>query len=347
MTLSDAVKKAELIQAGEIHIPRNIILPWFPSKSVSGPDAGKPSFVFSFGNTRVKLCVNRRKESEFKLREKNGTKNIFQIYKNSDLYLDNVRIVPILLHAPNQAFINICDECVYDCKFCAINDVEKHRKKSHNDRELSRLILKASKESSFESAAITSGVSAVPGKTIARMVRIIQDVRDALGGVQIGVEPYTTSTTDIDKLKDAGATELKLNIQTYDKKIFKKICPQLDFDGILNAIKYGVSVFGRNKVCSNIIVGLGETDKNVLDGVEQLAKFGAVATIRSIRINEHNRRKISNVLGCRVASVRGERLVRLALEQKKILKKYHLTTNKFKTMCHKCGCCDIVPGLDV
>lgn len=347
MTLSNAIKKAELIQAGEIYIPRNIALPCFPSKSVSGPDAGKPSFVFSFRNMRVKLCIDRRKELEFVLREKNGTKNIFQIYRKDNLFLDNVRIVPTLLHAPNQAFINMDTKCIYDCKFCVINELENYRKKCYNDGELSKLILKASKDNSFESVAITSGVAAIPEKTVDRMVHIIKEVKDALGDVQIGAEPYTTNTADIDKLKIAGATELKLNIQTYDMYIFKKICPQLDYNGILNAIKYGVSVFGRNKVCSNIIVGLGETDENVLEGVKKLARFGAVATIRGIRINDYNRKNLSDALGYKVVNLDGKRLVHLALEQKKILKRYRLTTRMFKTMCHKCGCCDVVPGVDV
>jgi biotin synthase-related radical SAM superfamily protein len=347
VTLSNAIKKAELIQAGEIYIPRDVILPCFPSRSASGPDAGTPSLVFSFENMHLKLCINRRKKLDFALRKKDPTKNIFQIYRKGNLYLDNVRIIPILLHAPNQAFVNIEDKCVYDCKFCVINEMETPRKKCHDDKDLLALLLKASKENSFESIAITSGVSTTPWKTIDHMVQIIEEVKDTLGDVHIGVEPYTTNTTDIDKLKSAGATELKLNIQTYDRSIFKKICPELDYDGILNALKYGANIFGRNRVCSNIIVGLGETDKNVLGGVEQLAKFGAVATIRGIRVSEHNRKKLSNALGHEVVNADGKRLVHLALEQKKILEKHRLTTRVFKTMCHKCGCCDIVPGLDV
>ncbi|RLF29085.1 MAG: biotin synthase, partial [Thermoplasmata archaeon] len=39
--------------------------------------------------------------------------------------------------------------------------------------------------------------------------------------------------------------------------------------------------------------------------------------------------------------------LRLAVEQKKVFKKYGLTPETFKTMCHRCGCCDIVPFIDL
>ena len=48
-----------------------------------------------------------------------------------------------------------------------------------------------------------------------------------------------------------------------------------------------------------------------------------------------------------MAPIAEERLVRLAQEQKRILEEHGLTTLTFQTMCHSCGCCDIVPFRDV
>ena len=42
-----------------------------------------------------------------------------------------------------------------------------------------------------------------------------------------------------------------------------------------------------------------------------------------------------------------EQLVFLAEKQKQILENYNLNTKLFKSMCHKCASCDIVPGVDI
>ncbi len=76
-----------------------------------------------------------------------------------------------------------------------------------------------------------------------------------------------------------------------------------------------------------------------------LAKIGCVATIRPLRINNINREPMLNAIGS-IPELTPERLVHLAGEEKKILMKYGLTTLNFKTMCHACRCCDIVPFVD-
>ena len=100
-------------------------------------------------------------------------------------------------------------------------------------------------------------------------------------------------------------------------------------------------------MCSNLIVGLGETDVELLAKVEELAKRGIVATLRGVRVNELNSRKLKNALGFLPEPVKAERLLSLAQKQKEILEKHGLTTSKFETMCHKCRCCDIVPQQDL
>ena len=79
--------------------------------------------------------------------------------------------------------------------------------------------------------------------------------------VPIGVEPYISSISQIDSLKAAGATEIKINMETFDADIFKKVCGMLDMDWILECIGHACEVFGRGKVTSNIIIGMGETDE--------------------------------------------------------------------------------------
>ncbi|UCE74973.1 MAG: radical SAM protein [Methanomassiliicoccales archaeon] len=339
-----AKKKAELIHYGKIYVPDSIKLPYPLSSSTAGPGAGKKAFALSFGGTRLKLGFSKDKDSKFSLK-KNG--DGFQIIKDKEVYVHDVEIIPTLLHAPNQAFVNLRDGCIYSCSFCATPILDEAKKKTVSPEQIVNMILKASNQEDFQSVAITSGIVGSPAKTLDEILWVVKKVKENLGEVEIGVEPYVSEAKDIQRLHDAGATEIKINIESYDRDIFNRICPELDYDHILKMLKEAAMLFGRGKVTTNILVGLGESDNNVLDGVEYFAKRGVVAVIRILRLNDYNHRRIVDALGHDVEKVPLERMMDLAIKQKGILERYGLSTMSFKTMCHKCGCCDIVPFKDV
>jgi len=334
--------KAELLAGGAVSIPRDFRLPFLPSRSTAGPGAGSTSVVFSFGGTRAKKAISRDK-GEFEL-TKDG--NSLSILRDDKPMIKNVTLIPTLLHAPYQAFVNIESRCIYDCKFCNTPRLLPNATKNLNDDKIVQMILEASKKEGFESVAITSAVFESPTATVERMAGLVQRVRELLPRTPIGVEPFVTRPDEIDLLKDAGADEIKINIEIFDRDIFDKVCAKMDFDLILHAINHSCEVFGRNKVCSNIIFGLGETDENVLEGVKVLANMGAVASLRALRKNEHNVSELEKALG-RLEPVTPDRMLQLAREQKKILRRHRLTPLAFKTMCHACLSCDIVPFWDV
>ncbi len=350
LQLGVARKKAELISEGVILIPPGLRVPYPMSRSTAGPGAGTRGLVFELdGTTRVKLSVLKQNRTKFELRQKDHGENSYQIYKDNELFIENVRIIPTLLHAPSQAFINIASDCIYDCKFCASPQLDRtHQKPQFTNRKWAELIIKAAENNSFESVAITSAVPCSPERTVGDMLEIIELIKSELGGsVPIGVEPYVTDLAELDKLHEAGATELKLNIQSFDRDIFAKICPGLDYDNIMKCLEYGVKVFGRNKVCSNLIIGLGESDESVLECIEFIAGLGAVVNLRAVRVNDFNKQELAKALGHALPPVTPERLLELAKAQHEIFDKFDLKTTEFDTMCHKCGCCDIVPQQDI
>lgn len=342
VTPETARKKAELLAGGPVSLPKNFRLPFLPSRSTAGPGAGTTSVVFSFGGTRAKKEITREK-SEFELIERDGK---LSIQRAGQLFIDSVSLVPTLLHAPYQAFVNIDSNCMYDCKFCASPRLEHDATKNLTDDKIIDMIRDASRRDGFESVAFTSGVVGSPLQTVERMARLVRRTRDLLPNVPIGVEPYVSRPQEVDILKEAGADEIKINIETFDRDIFEKVCGDMDFDHILHAILHSCEVFGRNKVCSNIIFGMGESDENVIEGVRVLANEGAVATLRALRRSEFNVPELEKVLGG-IEPVGPERMIRLAREERKVLEDHGLTTLAFKTMCHACLSCDIVPFWDV
>lgn len=334
--------KAELLAGGHVTLPDGFRLPFPASRSTAGPGAGSASSVFAFGGTRAKKAVSRE-PGEFFLAVEGGR---LSITKHGETFIDEVELVPTLMHAPYQAFVNIESGCIYDCKFCNSPRLPRDATKDLTDDKIVEMVLDASGRDGFRSVAFTSAVAVSPSMTVRRMAGLVRRVREQLPGVPIGVEPYTTRPDEVDMLKDAGADEIKLNIETFDRDLFEKVCGDMDLDNILHAVNHAGEVFGRNKVCSNIIYGLGETDDNVLEGVRVLANMGAVATLRALRRDETNFEALEAALGA-LEPVGPDRMLSLAIEEKAILVRHGLSTLAFETMCHACLSCDIVPFWDV
>ncbi|UCE80928.1 MAG: radical SAM protein [Methanobacteriota archaeon] len=339
----EAVKaKAELLAGGAVKIAKGFRLPFSPSKSTAGPGAGLPEIVISFGDTRAKKVVSRT-EGEFELIEDGES---LTIVRGSDVVVDDVYLQPTLHHAPFQAFINIDSSCIFNCVFCNAHRLEHYATKNLTDDKIVNMAVLAASSDGFAGIALTSGVPQTQDDVTERMSNIVRKIRAALPDTPIGVEPYVTHPRQIDDLKAAGATEIKLNIETFDPDIFEKACPGRDYSGTLHAINHACRVFGRNRVCSNIIFGLGETDDCVVQGARVLANMGAVATLRALRLNKANASEIMASIGS-LQPVTADRMLALARKHKVVLKDHDLTPLTFKTMCHACLSCDIVPFWDL
>lgn len=348
-------KKAKLITAGEVYLEPGTRLPYYPSKSTGGPDAGRISITLALEPTKtllIKLALTDDPEAPYKLSSKDPDESTgtvegkFQILHEDQVFIDGVLPVPTLLHAPGQAFINLTPECIYNCLFCASPELgENARVKARNLDEWVDIILDASKRPGFRSVAITSGVPVSPGKTVDDIVYVVKKVRAALPDTPIGVEPCIDDLDDIRRLHQAGTTELKINIQTYDPALFELICPGLDLDFIMKALEESVSIFGRNRVCSNLIIGLGESDESVRAGIEHLSRLGVVVNLRVLRLNDYNRPKLRKLLPSGVPEpVEHTRLMYLVRFQGEMFEAHGLSAEEFHTMCHRCGACDIDPG---
>ena len=325
-------KKAELILAGTLVLHDSVKLPFPLSKSTAGPGAGQTSIMIGFQGTRVKLQASRDcGDSPFMVRSDQG----YSITKFGRTFLDNVDIIPIKIHAPNQAFINIDATCRFGCLFCSSPDIANYVRPS-NDWWIERIIT-AANEGSIESIAITSGIPTSIEDTIEDFIAIMDGVRDL--GLPIGVEPYVDDIKYIDRLWEGGASELKLNIQSMDRGIFDIMCPHLEFDIILKMLSYGVTKFGKNRVSSNIIIGVGETDDNVVRGLETLAGLGVAGVLRTLHLHSTNKERLHKRLN--IQPLTKERLLYLHKEQTRIFLEHGLETERFKTMCFPCKGCDL------
>lgn len=132
------------------------------------------------------------------------------------------------------------------------------------------------------------------GYSMARQGRTgcVHRIQDPWGCIRIG-----RGREHVQRLNDAGADEIKLNLQCSTRELFSRICPDLDYDGIRQRIVDAVEIFGRGRVVINIIYGFGETDEELYDAIRGICELGAIPTVRALRINKFNRSTLEGILG--------------------------------------------------
>jgi biotin synthase-related radical SAM superfamily protein len=329
MTHMNAEIKAELLARGKVDVERSLLPP--PSRSTAGPGTGLRSIFFKSGGHRVRLEIDAA--SPLKMVRQDGDVVILQDNKE----LVRGQIDPIVAHCPGQTYITISEQCRYDCKFCS---VPKFQGTIKTLDQVLAIVEKAKSGGNLKTIAFTSGVATTPENEIDRVVAYVQAVKKY--HVPVGVAVYPTEDSS-QRLKDAGVTEVKYNVETMDREIFDRVCTgrkgqSLDF--ILTSLRDAVTVFGKNRVSSNIIIGLGETDECVRKGVEYLAKMGVIPVLRPITLSPYRQGEIS------ATRPSAGRLLKLAKMTRDILEKYHLDTGVSKTMCLPCTGCDLTPGRD-
>lgn len=84
----------------------------------------------------------------------------------------------------------------------------------------------------------------------------------------------------IDKYKEAGYRTIAMNLEIWDKNIYKTICPGKveqcgGWDHWVEALKYASKVFGHGRVRCGFVAGL-EPKKSLLEGVEFMASNGII-----------------------------------------------------------------------
>ncbi|ACL16507.1 radical SAM protein [Methanosphaerula palustris] len=325
-----AETKALLISIGSADMDSTLLPADLKTVATAGPGAGGTSFFIRSGTHRVRLSL--KKESPLKVipwREGVGVERDGHIIAYGTLELP-------LCHCPEQAYITVSERCIYNCKFCPVPLLDGRIKTID---EITALVDAAVTRGTVKAISLTSGVSESPEKEAQYMVKIVRHLRERYD-LPIGVSIYPTPTSTED-LYAAGAAEIKYNVETMDPSIFDRVCPELSLDKILLALKGAVKIFGRNHVSSNFIIGLGESDACVLEGVETLASMGVIPNLRPI--SPHPLRKGEIV----VERPSPERLLKLTGINKAALDRHGLDVMKAQTMCLPCTGCDLTPHRDL
>jgi biotin synthase-related radical SAM superfamily protein len=325
-----AETKALLISIGNADIDPRLIPADFKTTATAGPGAGGTSFFIRSGSHRVRLSI--KPESSLKVIPwKKGV----AVTKEGRVIAYGTLELP-LCHCPEQAYITVSERCIFDCRFCPVPKLNGRVK---TIGEITALVEQANARGNLWAISLTSGVAESPEKEAKYMTDIVRQLA-ARFDLPIGVSIYPTETSTED-LKAAGAVEIKYNVETMDPAIFKRVCPGLSLDYILSALENAVRIFGKNRVSSNFIIGLGETDECVREGIETLSGMGVIPNLRPI--SPHPLRK-GEIMVERPSPYRLMFLTRL---NKSALERHGLDVRVSQTMCLPCTGCDLTPQRDL
>ncbi|AEH60249.1 Radical SAM domain protein [Methanosalsum zhilinae DSM 4017] len=319
--------KAELISIGSVDIDESAL--GDISIPTAGPGAGKKAFFFRSGNRRVRLSVNH--DSPLKAV---AIGEGITIYRN-DREIARGHLEHELVHCPRQAYITVSEKCIFDCKFCPVPKLGGRVK---TFEEVMSILEMAYSTGNLDSISITSGIYDSPEGEVERVARIVRESRKY--EVPIGVSVYPTEESSR-ILKQAGASEIKYNVETMDCDLYSEVCPDQDLDYTLNKLEEAVELFGKNRVFSNFIIGLGESDDSVISGIRKLASLGVIPILRVAGLHPLRAGEVY------VDRPDSKRILFLTRKLREILDYHGLRADISRTMCLPCTGCDMNPHIDL
>jgi biotin synthase-related radical SAM superfamily protein len=294
------------------------------ARSAAGPGAGGNGAVFfAVGNQRVKLAISPESSVEI-AHCGNG---------NADLFFEGQHISGRLLepgfHCPDQAFITVTGSCIYSCRYCSVPRIGGKRK---TIEEIVSMV--ESVRDRIHAISITSGVLASIEEEEAYVLEVVKHLSSY--NLPIGVSIYPAAGTP-DRLKKLGVSEVKFNLEAATPELFSQMCPGLDYGLLWQVLDRSVQLFGKNRVFSNVIIGLGETDAELETCVKTLAAHGVIPVLRPLN-------PVAGLAG--MERPVAERLKKFFAIHQKALASAGLDPRLAMTMCTNCAGCDLVPGRD-
>jgi biotin synthase len=94
--------------------------------------------------------------------------------------------------------------------------------------------------------------------------------------ISVLAAPSALPLGGIATLKEAGAGMLGVGLDAASERIFKRHRPAHSWRRYWESIEEAVEIFGQSKVSVHLMVGLGETDEELVDTIARLADFGAL-----------------------------------------------------------------------
>ena len=145
--------------------------------------------------------------------------------------------------------------------------------------------------------------------------------------IPISVSCPPTGKLEMERLKQIGVDRIGIPIDAATQEIFDRVKGVLAggpyrWESHFLALRSAVEVFGRDKVSTHLIVGLGETERNMVEAIQRLSGMGidpslfALTPVKGTKLETSKRPSISHYRRVQVASY----LIMQGLSSAKLMK---------------------------
>ncbi|MFA5996010.1 MAG: radical SAM protein [Patescibacteria group bacterium] len=181
---------------------------------------------------------------------------------------------------PRTIYLMNSGGCQYNCSFCT-----QAKQATARADKLARVswpefttaaILQALKQKHTKYRRICLQVVNTPN-ILPVLPDFIKQIKLANPAVKLAVNIRTLDIKVIDNLITAGADEIGLSIDAIDAQIFKKIR-----HGQLDSLLKFIIILAKkypNKIATHLIVGLGESEKDMVQIIKQLSKYKVIIAL--------------------------------------------------------------------
>jgi radical SAM protein (TIGR04043 family) len=198
------------------------------------------------------------------------------------------------LHGKDVLATTVVQTCIryveeQRCKFCAIEESLRAGTTiaAKTPAQLAEVAQAAVRLDGVRQMVMTTGTTTGPDRGARNLVRSVRAVLAAVPGlpIQVQIEPPQDLSV-IAELHAAGATSIGIHIESMDDGLRrawmpgKGSVPMAEYEA---AWDEAVSVFGRNRVSTYLLIGLGETPDQLVAGAASLIERGVYPFVVPMR----------------------------------------------------------------
>ncbi|MBN1389602.1 MAG: radical SAM protein [Candidatus Thermoplasmatota archaeon] len=190
---------------------------------------------------------------------------------------------------PTTAYIMVGSECINNCAFCT-----QARGASGGSDMLSRVIWPQYRSDAILEAIVSPAMNGmsriclqclVDPTTLPGLPELIRKLKEASGS-EISVSISAVDDVMLKAIRDAGARRIGIALDGASREVFdrikgSKVGNPYTWEGNWRSLLSAVDIFGRRMATTHIIVGLGETDRDIVDVLVRCSKEGVLVSLFS------------------------------------------------------------------
>lgn len=299
--------KAELQEKG-VRIPPEMIQELESKYNVPAVNTGRMVLCLESpdGNNEMLpvFIINGKRGADSPYHLVKNSQHNFEVWKDNSKYTDiffisrpkfydnvtsgNIPMSKVaVIVGPGHLRAVVNQRCIYQqlgqaCKFCAVQHWWNALKVKQSF-QIAETVEAGFREGAVKHVSLTTATTDTPDRGLANLVETVKLIRERVEvPMMIECEPLSNHLllkSLLLEAKNAGVTSMSINIECFDERLREYVMPA---KGKIPVREYQknweicLDIFGQNEVSTVVVVGIGEEDRSILEGIETAASQGVM-----------------------------------------------------------------------